>query len=33
MWKDFANDPDGMVFWGCLIAGLIMVAVNLVFSR
>lgn len=33
MWKEFSKDPDGLVFWGCLVGGLILVAVNMVFSR
>jgi len=33
MWKDFSKDPDGIVFWGCLLAGLILIAVHTVFSQ
>jgi len=32
MWKEFSNDPDGMVFLGCLFAGLVFVALSVVFS-
>jgi len=32
MWKELSSDPDGMVFWGCLFAGLVFVAVSVVFG-
>jgi len=32
MWKELINDPDGIVFWGCLLAGLVLVAVHTVFG-
>jgi hypothetical protein len=33
MWKDFGKDPDGMVWWGCMIAGLVVLVVNMMFTR
>ena len=33
MWKELSNDPDGMVFWSCMLGGLVLVVVNLVFNQ
>ena len=29
MWKDIKNDPDRMVFFGCMFGGMVLVVVNM----
>ncbi len=33
MWKEFSENQDGIVFWGCLLAGLVLILVDMMGSR
>lgn len=33
MWKEFGDDPDGIVFWACLLGGLVFLAASTVYGQ